>query len=78
VFARAVRAIQAAKARGFRVNANCTLFHNAVPERVIAFFDHCRFSHFRHRTRAAHPPARDFATDAVSDYLLFGGNRACM
>ena len=42
VFERAVRAIKAAKARGFRVNANCTLFNNAAPERVIAFFDHCR------------------------------------
>ena len=28
-----------AKAAGFRVNINCTLFNNAEPERVAAFFD---------------------------------------
>lgn len=39
VYDRAVKAIKAAKARGFRVNINCTLFNNAVPERVAAFFD---------------------------------------
>jgi hopanoid biosynthesis associated radical SAM protein HpnH len=39
VFARAVAAIKQAKARGFRVNINCTLFNNAEPERVAAFFD---------------------------------------
>jgi hopanoid biosynthesis associated radical SAM protein HpnH len=39
VYDRAVRAIKAAKARGFRVNINCTLFNNAVPERVANFFD---------------------------------------
>ncbi|MEJ0062131.1 MAG: adenosyl-hopene transferase HpnH [Alphaproteobacteria bacterium] len=39
VYERAVSAIKAAKARGFRVNINCTLFNNAVPERVAAFFD---------------------------------------
>jgi hopanoid biosynthesis associated radical SAM protein HpnH len=42
VFDRAVRAIAAAKARGFRVNVNCTLFNDAQPERVRAFFDFCR------------------------------------
>jgi len=36
---RAVKAIEAAKARGFRVNINCTLFNNADPERVANFFD---------------------------------------
>ncbi len=41
VFARAIRAIEAAKRRGFRVTVNCTLFNNAVPERVAAFFDYC-------------------------------------
>ncbi len=39
VFARAVKAIRAVKAAGFRVNVNCTLFDNAKPERVAAFFD---------------------------------------
>jgi len=39
VYDRAVAAIRAAKARGFRVNINCTLFNNADPERVSAFFD---------------------------------------
>jgi hopanoid biosynthesis associated radical SAM protein HpnH len=38
-FDQAVRAIKAAKARGFRVNINCTLFNNADPARVAAFFD---------------------------------------
>ena len=36
---RAVAAIKAAKARGFRCNINCTLFNNAKPERVARFFD---------------------------------------
>ena len=39
VYARAVAAIGAAKARGFRVNINCTLFNDADPERVARFFD---------------------------------------
>jgi hopanoid biosynthesis associated radical SAM protein HpnH len=39
VFDRATAATRAAKARGFRVNINCTLFDGAVPERVAAFFD---------------------------------------
>ena len=39
VFDRAVAAIREAKARGFRVNINCTLFNNAEPERVARFFD---------------------------------------
>lgn len=39
VYDRAVKAIQAAKARGFRVNINCTLFATAEPERVARFFD---------------------------------------
>jgi hopanoid biosynthesis associated radical SAM protein HpnH len=42
VFDRAVAAIRTAKARGFRVNINCTLFNNADPERTAAFFDHVR------------------------------------
>ena len=42
VFDRAVKAIQLAKSKGFRVNVNCTLFNNADPERVIAFFDWCK------------------------------------
>jgi hopanoid biosynthesis associated radical SAM protein HpnH len=36
---RAVAAIKAAKARGFRCNINCTLFNNADPERMAKFFD---------------------------------------
>ena len=39
VFDRAVAAITAAKARGFRVAINCTLFEGALPERVARFFD---------------------------------------
>lgn len=39
VYDRAVKAIKAAKERGFRVNINCTLFNNADPERVANFFD---------------------------------------
>jgi hopanoid biosynthesis associated radical SAM protein HpnH len=37
---RAVSAIKAAKARGFRCNINCTLFNNANPERMAKFFDY--------------------------------------
>jgi hopanoid biosynthesis associated radical SAM protein HpnH len=39
VYDRAVAALKVAKARGFRVNINCTLFSDAVPERVVQFFD---------------------------------------
>jgi hopanoid biosynthesis associated radical SAM protein HpnH len=39
VYDRAVEAIRKAKARGFRVNINCTLFAGAVPERYAQFFD---------------------------------------
>jgi hopanoid biosynthesis associated radical SAM protein HpnH len=39
VYERAVAAIRRAKAAGFRVNINCTLFNDAEPERVAAFFD---------------------------------------
>jgi hopanoid biosynthesis associated radical SAM protein HpnH len=39
VFARAVEAIRAVKAAGFRVSVASTLFDNAEPERVAAFFD---------------------------------------
>lgn len=39
VYDRAVSALRAAKARGFRVNINCTLFDGADPGRVAAFFD---------------------------------------
>ncbi len=42
VFDRAVKAIRAARARGFRVNVNCTLFDGAAPEKVAAYFDFCR------------------------------------
>ncbi|MBO0733558.1 MAG: adenosyl-hopene transferase HpnH [Methylocapsa sp.] len=36
---RAIEAIKLAKARGFRVSINCTLFKTASPRRVAAFFD---------------------------------------
>jgi hopanoid biosynthesis associated radical SAM protein HpnH len=39
VYDRAVAAIKLAKARGFRVNINATLFDTAKPERVARFFD---------------------------------------
>ena len=39
VYDRAVAAIRAAKARGFRININCTLFNDAQPEKVARFFD---------------------------------------
>jgi hopanoid biosynthesis associated radical SAM protein HpnH len=37
---RAVAAIKAAKARGFRCNINCTLFNNADAGRMAKFFDY--------------------------------------
>lgn len=39
VYDRAVEAIHLAKSKGFRVNINCTLFSDAEPKRVAAFFD---------------------------------------
>jgi hopanoid biosynthesis associated radical SAM protein HpnH len=39
VYDRAVAAIKAAKAKGFRCNINCTLFDGADPERYGKFFD---------------------------------------
>jgi hopanoid biosynthesis associated radical SAM protein HpnH len=39
VYDRAVAAIREAKAAGFRVNINCTLFNDAAPDRVATFFD---------------------------------------
>jgi len=39
VYDKAVAALQSAKAKGFRVNINCTLFSDAEPERVARFFD---------------------------------------
>jgi hopanoid biosynthesis associated radical SAM protein HpnH len=40
-FKRAVAAIRAAKAKGFRVNVNCTLFDTMSAEEAAAFFDFC-------------------------------------
>jgi hopanoid biosynthesis associated radical SAM protein HpnH len=40
VYEKAESAIKKAIAAGFRVNINCTLFNNAVPERMADFFDH--------------------------------------
>jgi len=39
VFDRAVKAIKAARAAGFRVNVNCTLFDSTDPKRAAEFFD---------------------------------------
>jgi hopanoid biosynthesis associated radical SAM protein HpnH len=39
VYERAVEAIAKARARGFRVNINCTLFNQAEPDKVARFFD---------------------------------------
>jgi hopanoid biosynthesis associated radical SAM protein HpnH len=39
VYDRALDALKAAKAKGFRVNLNCTLFNDADAERVARFFD---------------------------------------
>jgi hopanoid biosynthesis associated radical SAM protein HpnH len=42
VYKRAAAAIRAAKARGFRVNINCTLFQDADAQAVAQFFDEAR------------------------------------
>src|SRR5580704_11833970 len=42
VFDIAVRAIKAAKAKGFAVNVNATIFNNHAPEDVAAFLDFTR------------------------------------
>ena len=39
VYDRAVAAIKAARAKGFKVTINCTLFNDADPERVAGFLD---------------------------------------
>jgi len=39
VYDKAIMAIRAAKARGFQVSINCTLFDGADPDRVSRFFD---------------------------------------
>jgi hopanoid biosynthesis associated radical SAM protein HpnH len=39
VYDRAVKAIAAARAKGFKVTINCTLFNDADPERVAGFLD---------------------------------------
>jgi hopanoid biosynthesis associated radical SAM protein HpnH len=39
VYDKAVEVIKLAKAKGFRVSINCTLFNTAEPARVAAFFD---------------------------------------
>ena len=41
VFDKCLTAIRAAKDKGFRVNANATLFSNADPARMADFFDAC-------------------------------------
>jgi hopanoid biosynthesis associated radical SAM protein HpnH len=40
VFDRAVAAVRAARARGFRINVNCTLFDEAEADNVARFFDY--------------------------------------
>ena len=42
VYERAVEAIREARARGFRVTINCTLFQGESPEEVAAFLDDMR------------------------------------
>lgn len=42
VFQKAIKAIKAARDRGFRVNLNCTLFNNAQAEKVAEFMDFAR------------------------------------
>ena len=42
VFDKAIEAINVAKAKGFRVQINCTLFDGADPERMAAFMDHMK------------------------------------
>ncbi len=42
VYDKAVAALKTAKAKGHRVNINCTLFNDARPERVADFFDTVR------------------------------------
>jgi hopanoid biosynthesis associated radical SAM protein HpnH len=41
VFDRAVSAIEAAKAKGFTVNVNCTIFDNHPAEEIAKFLDFC-------------------------------------
>jgi len=42
VYDKAVAALKSAKAKGYRVNINCTLFNDAKPDRVADFFDTVR------------------------------------
>lgn len=42
VFDRAIKAIKAAKDRGFQVNANATIFDGMAPERVAEFLDYTK------------------------------------
>ncbi|HLO23051.1 MAG TPA: adenosyl-hopene transferase HpnH [Methyloceanibacter sp.] len=42
VYDKAVAALKTAKAKGYRVNINCTLFNDAKPDRVADFFDTVR------------------------------------
>ena len=39
VYDKVIEAIKKAKQKGFRVNVNCTLFHQMTPERTAKFFD---------------------------------------
>ncbi len=39
VFDKVIQAIKVAKQKGFRVNINCTLFHQMTPDRTAKFFD---------------------------------------
>ncbi len=39
VYERAVAALKLAKAQGYRVTVNCTLFNDSIPDRVAGFFD---------------------------------------
>ena len=39
VYDQVIQAIKVAKQKGFRVNVNCTLFHQMTPDRTAKFFD---------------------------------------
>jgi len=40
VYDKVIEAIKVAKQKGFRVNVNCTLFHQMTPKRTAEFFDY--------------------------------------
>ena len=67
VYDRAVAAIKRAKAKGFRVNINCTLFNDAEPERVADFFDEVK----AHRASTASRVSPGYAYERAPDQQHF-------